>query len=282
MTQGYITVALDRQRYVDMAVNFAKSVKFFDKTRRTCLVFNDRVEITPTVRSVFDDIVQLPVDEEYVGCMNKVRIYDVAPYDENMYVDADCLLVKNDIDRHWARCAGRYFTMTGEKATSGQWNNLVIAEACEALGLPYIVRMNSGVFYFTKSPETKAFFDRVDWFYRHERNRLSNIHQNRVGQYADEPFFGAAMGALRLEPVDGGPSEGSWMVTTWRARRCHFDPLSNTSYLEKPSRLVFGLPLVPYGWVKHSPTIAHFIGLKPALAYSNAVASFDRARAMAA
>lgn len=277
--QGYVTVALDRSKYVDMAVNLARSLKYFDPKRPTCLVYNDRVSLPPEAAAVFDHAVKLDIRPDYVGCMNKTRIFDVTPFDESMYIDADCLLVKNDIDCYWQRLQPYYFGMTGEKRSSGVWNKLDFAKACAALAIPYIVQMNSGVFYFRKNAEAKALFDYVHDLFENHRDLLSNIHQGRTGQYADEPFFGAAMGKFGIGPVDGVPSEDSWMVTTWRARNCRFDPIRGVATIEKPAGFWFGLPLVARGWVKHSPTVAHFIGLAPKKVYADTAAFFAEALA---
>lgn len=40
--QGYITVALDHARYMDMALNLARSLKYFDPERQRYLVYNDK------------------------------------------------------------------------------------------------------------------------------------------------------------------------------------------------------------------------------------------------
>ncbi len=259
--QGYITIALGPQKYVDMAVNLAKSIRFFDPTRPICLIHDAHVILSDADRGVFDDLRLLTADPAYVGVANKIRIYDVSPYDETMYIDADCLLGRGDIDRHWQKAAKHYFTMTGEKAVSGTWNDLDIANICQNFSIPYVVRMNSGVLYFKKSTETAAFFAKVNWLYHNHRTTISNIHQSRTNQYADEPLFGVAMGMFGLSPVEGSAAEGSWMVTTWRARRCRVDLATGEWSLEKPKGYWFGIPLpiLARGWIKHTPTIYHFI-----------------------
>jgi hypothetical protein len=134
--------------------------------------------------------------------------------------------------------------------------------------------MNSGVFAFRRDIRTQAFFERVQLLYRDHRDLLSYVHQSRKGQYNDEPFFGATMGAFCIEPSGGSPEDGSWMVTTWRARNCHFDPPRAVSHIEKPCRYWFGVTHLPRKWVTHSPTIAHFISLKPAAVYQTTAAFF--------
>jgi len=277
--QGYITVALGMQKYVDMAVNLARSIRHYDPIRPICLIHDGRVSLSAAAREAFDDFVALPEDPEYVGVANKLRLFDATPYDETMYIDADCLLVRDDIDRHWRAAAPTFFTMTGERATAGRWNDLDIAATCREFSIPYLVRMNSGVLYFKKNTEAATFFAKVNWLYRCHRDRLSNIHQGRARQYADEPLFGIAMGMFGLAPVESGPSAGSWMVTTWRARRCNIDPTTGTASMEKPTGFWFGLPLpfLARGWVRHTPTIYHFIGLKPRSDYTRAAAYFAQA-----
>lgn len=276
--QGYVTIALDQQKYVTMAVHLAKSIRYFDPTRPVCLIHDGRLQLGEQERKVFDDLVLLPPSPEYIGCANKLRIYDYVPYEESMYIDADCLLVRRDVDRHWRRASERgYFGITGEKRTTGIWNKTDIGQVCANLGIPYVVQMNSGAFYFKKGASAQAFFEKLLWLYTNHRNDISSIHQGRVGQYADEPLIGAAMGSLGVDPIDGAPEDGAWMVSTWRARKCRLNPAHEESYLEKPANFFFGIPLLPRNLVPHQPTFFHFIGLKPRHLYQTAVEFFNRA-----
>lgn len=102
---------------------------------------------------------------------------------------------------------------------------------------------------------------------------LSGIHQKRKGQYATEPIIGAAMGAFGIEPLGVNMEVGSLMVSTWRARNCHFDLLHGVSHIEKPRGFYFNIPLPAFakGWVSHSPIFAHFIDLKPVDVYQRVV-----------
>ena len=275
--EGYVTLALDRQKYLDMAVNLARSVHYFDKTRPICLLHNSGVTVSEEAAACFDVVREMPDQEGYLGCANKLRVFEHSPFEKSMYIDADCMMVLDDIGRHWRRCAG-YFSMTGDKKTAGRWYGLDIAEICAKFGAPYVVEMNSGVFAFDKSAAAARFFDHLHALFADHREALSSIHQGRAGQYADEPLFGTAMGQFNLEPVDGPPGEGSWMVSTWRARNCLFDPARNISRIDKPRGYYWNCPILPKGWVRHSPTIAHFIGLRPERPYRR-LAEFFRSGA---
>lgn len=92
---------------------------------------------------------------------------------------------------------------------------------------------------------------------------LRCTHQKRVGQYADEPFYAAAMGKVGILPVSYDPTEGSIMVTTWNAKNCQVALASNSSHLDKVSAFWVANRFLPRSYVAHSPTIMHFIGLKP-------------------
>lgn len=275
--QGYITLALDRQKYFDMAVNLARSIRYFDPKRPISVLINAAIAVSDDVRGLFDQVIVMPAVPDYMGCAYKLLVYDHAPYDETMFIDSDCLIARDDMDRHWGGASRADFTMTGDKTTSGQWNRLNIAEAIADLGVPYVVRMNSGVFYFRKSEGAKALFAYMNDLYAHQRDKLSNTHQSRAGQYADEPFFGIAMGRFGLEPVNDPDGAGSWMATTWRARKCLIDPARGASHMEKPRRYIGHPALFTYVWAKLNPSIFHFIGLKPKADYDRAAAFFATA-----
>jgi hypothetical protein len=57
------------------------------------------------------------------------------------------------------------------------------------------------------------------------------------------------------------------MVTTRQSRRFRFDIVSGACYMEKPNGFRLFDRLWARDWVPHTPTIAHFIGLKPRALY---------------
>jgi hypothetical protein len=246
-----------------MAINLANSVRVVDPARPICLVYNEKSQLTPAARSAFDHVARLEDDARYVGVMNKLRLYELAPYRQTMFIDADCFLVKTSIDAYWAALAGQDFNVAGAKASAGRWKNFEIADLVGALGLTHLVQMNNGVFYFEKTRRAEALFARMRELLLTRPDLFNAVHQDRPGQLSSEPFFAVAMAEFGIDPIAQPVGAGSWMVTTWRARRCRFDPDKGVSYIEKPSRFGFGLPFLPAGWVGHSPVVAHFIGLRP-------------------
>ena len=59
-------------------------------------------------------------------------------------------------------------------------------------------------------------------------------------------------------------------------QQSRFDPAHRVSRIDKPRRYWFGISHLPREWIVHSPTIAHFIGLKPNRAYRETATFFER------
>lgn len=273
--QGYVVLACEHNRYRDMAINIARSLRVFDPHRSICLVHDTAIDITRECKSLFHDFAILDRDLRFVGVMNKSRLYDLSPYTQTMYLDADMLLLRPNISAYWDALNGRFFGMTGEKCVNGYWYGKDIAKIVADFRIPYVVKMNSGVFYFEKCSRAERLFSRtIDLFLNH-KEELSRVHQNRTGQYADEPVFGLAMGEQGIDPLPTLEGHGSWMVTTWQTRRHVFDPERGVCYLQKS----LGYPLrqqwLSRGWVHHSPNFVHFIQLEPRRHYDKAVAWFQ-------
>jgi hypothetical protein len=266
--QGYVTLATGTQRYVEMAVVLGLSLKTFDPKRPVCLLYDKHVRLPPYSERIFDHAISVTDDAKYPGCMNKARLFDYSPFERTMFIDADCILMKSQVDTYWSRCAGSSFTAPGGRRATGHWEQLDLAATCQRFACPYVVVMNSGALYFERDHTAERVFREIDWLYSHRRDELQRFHRNQPGQYADEPFFGVAMGRLGLDPVGIDQRVGSWMVTTWRARRCIVDIDAGVCSLEKPSGFWWPTQArFAKGWVRHSPVFLHFIGLKPRRTY---------------
>ncbi len=279
-SQGYITIAAEQQRYLDMAVVLALSLKTCDSRRPICLVYDDHVQLPPQVDRIFDHLMKLRPDRDYRGCMHKLRLDDWTPFDQTMFIDADCLLMKAEVDTYWLACAGRGFAAPGMMRARGRWLGFDIERLCRRFQCPYLVVLNSGALYFEKGDLGTRFFAELRRLYGERRHELRRYHRGQTGQYADEPFFGIAMGRLGLEPVAEDERAGPWMLTTWRARKLEFDADKGLSVVHTPSRhwLPATVRYVPRswvtflegsvaGWVKQSPVFLHFIGMKPEARY---------------
>lgn len=264
--QGYITLATGNRFYLELAMNLILSLKLNDPTRPVCIVTDPGMDIPNGYRRFIDDTAHLEPKPGFHGCLNKLRMNEVSPFDESMFVDSDCILLKNDMDRQWAKIQSTGFSSPGAKVTSGRWYGFDIADVINKLDIEYMRRLNSGVFYFRRGEESDLFFSTALDLVAHHQELLGTYHRNKL-QLADEPFIGAALGKLKIPTVSYNPAEGSIQVTTINATNIELDPLTRTSHLTRHSDFRLLGRFFPRTHVKHSPSFAHFVKLKPKAVY---------------
>lgn len=262
MTQGYITLATGSNFYLELAINLALSLKLNDPSRPICLVIDKGAKLAAQYKPFIDEVAYLEPKEGFHGCLNKLRMNEVSPFGESMFVDSDCILVKQDMDRHWAKFASPGFNIAGGKVTDGHWYGFSIAEVIAKLNIPYMVRMNSGVYYFKRGPASDQFFNATLSLVEQHKELLGTFHRNKL-QLADEPFIGAALGQMGISPIAYDPRDGSIMITTIKASNIHFDPVAQQSTLLKHDDFRFLGRFFPRKKVAHSPSFAHFVKLEP-------------------
>lgn len=88
MTKGFLTIAYGKY-YHQLAENLLLSYRFNVPVERQ-LPFAVVVEEKTQNVSDFDDIIVRQPQE--VGFMNKLMIEELSPYDETIFIDADCLV----------------------------------------------------------------------------------------------------------------------------------------------------------------------------------------------
>lgn len=271
ISQGYLTLATGDRQYFDAAANLALSVRLNDAKRPISLVCDDAAKLTPEEKELFDRIIVALPGTLGIGCAGKLDVPDFLPYQETMFLDSDCLILKKDMDRHWEKLAGQCFNVAGNVETSGAWYTFDIADVCEKLGLPYMVYMNSGVMYFRKGDELDAFLSIVRGLRESALDVLFVQHRDMNAQMADEPVWSAAMAQQNMQPAQYQPEEGILMVTTYMSRRIDYDPIANVSKQEKSKGYWLLGRFISKGWTEHSTSVAHFIRFKPRSIYRQCV-----------
>jgi hypothetical protein len=280
-SEGYIVLATGPIRYVELAANLAASIRVKDPKRRVCLVHDGDGPLPDHLAGFFHDTARLTPDARYPHVMNKLRLFDLSPYERTMYVDADCLLAKDDVDDWWAMAATRPFSITGGRITGGEWKGVDIGALLKAEGIDYVVKMNAGVYYFDRSAAAAAFWRGLNEFYLGAMDRLNISYYRGEKTQTDELYLGVWMARLGMD-ADNMRNRGgnSWMVSTWRAPFVEIDIARGRSVIWKCDRFLWGLPVLPTKLVRLSPTFPHFIGLKPRRVYDRAAAEFRRLAAL--
>ncbi|MCR5783514.1 MAG: hypothetical protein K6G90_12375 [Clostridia bacterium] len=107
MTRGFITLATGSDIYYRMAYNLLRSFRLFDKNTPFAILCDRENEYT---KEFSDAIILENVTNSY---LDKFRLLTDAPYDENIFIEPDCL-VYHDLRHFWDLLSGKYdFTTFG-------------------------------------------------------------------------------------------------------------------------------------------------------------------------
>ncbi|NKB43416.1 MAG: hypothetical protein GKS03_03970 [Alphaproteobacteria bacterium] len=161
--EGYLVLALHDPRYLDLAANFALSVRRLDK-RPVSVVTSPEITLNPSYETLFDQVIRLEDHPTLKGAMAKTLLFGASPYSKTMYIDADCLLFNAKIELFWRRYSGHPFAVEGHRQSTGpvfacslgtkKAEDLFALVDVEALTV-----FNAGVIYFEKGSETEKVFE---------------------------------------------------------------------------------------------------------------------------
>ncbi len=257
-SEGYVVLAFDDERYLDIAANLALSLRRHD-TRPVTVLINAAVNFKPAYADLFASVVTVPDDLALRGAMNKARLFALSPYERTLYVDADCLLFSPRIEFFWRKYRGHPFAVEGHKQCTGPAFACSLGEKdaaalCALLDLPFLTVFNAGVMYFERSEASRAVFDKVIAFYNGPHREAISYRYKHAGEYADEPFFAAALASLGIAPFEP-PLTQRLQVTTPNLVEAAMDIDTGDLRLVKQA---FGSK--PQLW---SGVVCHFCGLAP-------------------
>jgi hypothetical protein len=262
LSEGYVAIAFDDKRYLDIAANLALSVRRHDRRPISVLV-NPAVTVDSAYTGLFDRIITVPDDPAFRGAMNKARLFDLTPYERTLYIDADCLLFSPRIEFFWRKYRGHAFAVEGHIQNKGPVFACSLGEKdagtlCALLDVPFLTVFNAGVMYFERTPASQAVFDKTIALYRGPHRDAISYRYKHAGEYADEPFFGAALATLNITPFEP-PLTQRLQVTTPNLTEAVMDIDTGDLRVVKqaPGRK-------PQLW---SGVLCHFCGLAPMETY---------------
>ena len=216
-TEGYVVLAFDDSRYLDLAVNLALSVRRAE-TRPISVVVGGGLMVPDQVRPFFDQVITAPPDPGLRGAMNKLSLVTVSPYGRTLYLDSDCLLFSPRIAFFWQKYRGRAFVVEGHKQSTGPVFACTLGEKdagalCRLLNIPFLSVFNAGAIYFERGAEAGRVFTTARALYEGPNRDEISYRYKHAGEYADEPFFGAALGQLGIAPDEPPPTQRLQITT---------------------------------------------------------------------
>jgi len=274
--QGYLTLATGSQLYFEAAATLALSVKLNDPSRPISLLCDDPEKLPKEFRSFFDQMIELPPHRAYSGCGDKIRMPLFSPYAETMFMDSDCIVVKADMDRHWQKMSADFWGMLGENSTDGHWYGKSIKRLMRAEGVPFVVQMNSGVFYFRQGVKLNKFVAAAMAIAEADTSEIQIGHKGVMHHLADEPIWGVLMARRGIRPIEYRPEEGIVSVSTYLAKNIKVDAFGGACEITKSLGFRLWGRFISKGWVRHYPSVPHFVAFGPHALYAKAANELRR------
>ena len=197
MLKGFVTIATGDERYYRMARTLLRSYRQTCKSPVRFAVIADREN---SYTAEFDDVVIL--DNPTNSWMDKLRLLDCCPYEENIFIDADCL-VYQDINFFWGLFADADdFSCFGKALPMDSRDGWFTAEAAAVYPIKFITHLH-GICYFIRRGETIKEMGTLcqDIINNYNAVRYKGFND----KLADEPVFALAMAVLDLKPIERNP-----------------------------------------------------------------------------
>jgi hypothetical protein len=198
--RGVITLAFGPEKYIEVAKNLALSVRRnWPNVPISIITDRPAEELTP----LFDSVIAL--DKSFHGTLyHKLSLDTYTPYSETLFLDSDCLVVRN-MDFAWDYFAETDFGVIGEMKESGPWFGTDIARLRAVCNIPGpMAQFNSGLVYWKSNGVSTAVFTgaRAMWD-RYDEIGLGIFRANLPK--ADEPLLSLGMAAAGVQvSVDSG------------------------------------------------------------------------------
>ncbi len=209
MTRGFITIATGDDLYFQLAKNLLLSYKLFCDTPMPFAIMCDREN---EYTALFDEVILFHKTEH--PYFDKFSLLKVSPYDETIFIDADCLAYAN---------------------LNEFWDYFADADDFSAAGTNYPIDSDRGLF---RKEEVGEYTDKVHWkpdihggvyfirkgalcdaIYADCQNIAAHYPDFRwpdyCAPYADEPVLCLAMAANGVHALDADPCNYGipWEVT---------------------------------------------------------------------
>lgn len=196
MERGFITIATGKEEYYQMAYNLLRSYRHFCRSPLPFAILCDRKN---EYTEHFDTALQF---EGGASCsyLDKLALADQAPFDETIFIDADCLAYGdlNDLFKYFAEaddvsCFGRVLALD-DKTGWFEYENL--GELQSKVG--FVVGLHGGIYYIRKTEKAKRVFNTA-------RGLIPDYAKFRFkGKFnnpGDEPLVALAMAIEDCRPV---------------------------------------------------------------------------------
>jgi len=146
--RSVLTIATGKPVYIQMAVNLARSFKWWHKgSSIKFAIATDQKNLIPSDLSDVE-IIELQPGQYGKGFSPKLHLDKITPADKTLFIDADCLCV-GSLESVFDRFAGRPVSVIGGNISEGEWFG-DIAAVCRRFNVEALPKFNGGVYYLEK------------------------------------------------------------------------------------------------------------------------------------
>lgn len=224
MTKGFITIATGKEQYYEIARNLLRSYRF---TTKSPLPFAILCDAENEYTKEFDDVCIF--DEARCNYLDKLEMFDILPYDINIFIDADCLVFR-DINRLFEIfsnaddfcCYGRVLPLD-DKTGWFEYENL---NSDLQKQIDYVVGLHGGIYYMRKTEKCKKVLDDAKAF---ALNYADYKFKGKFETPGDEPVVALSMAVNKCKPI---PHDLSAIFCYWECENgIKFNFKNNSAYV---------------------------------------------------
>ena len=214
MTRGFITIATGKEMYYKLALNLLKSYRLYSRNPLPFAIMCDREN---DYTKQFDQVVIL--EQPLYSFWDKFELLVKAPFDETIFIDADCLAYA-DLNEYWDYFAeADDFTGCGTnypiESESGLFQAEEIGEYCgRAHWKPDICR---GLYFIRRGEICNALYKECQHI---SQNYDSFRWPDFCAPHADETVLCLAMAVHGLHAMEADPVNYGIL---WEATQMEFD-----------------------------------------------------------
>lgn len=195
LNRGILTMAYGSQKYIRLAKALAKSLNLHSPNINRAIVTDSE---DPELKELYH--ISIPLKPELGGGVKqKLHIDEYSPFSETLFIDADCIVVKN-IENLWNFFVNVSFGVVGWQKREGKAfaDIMDVPQIMALFNLDSIPVFNGGLYYFKKNEQANIVFLKArDIKNNYEKIGLGNFR----GGIADEPAFAIAIALNDIHPI---------------------------------------------------------------------------------
>lgn len=238
--KGFVTLAVGNKKYYKLALNLLKSYKLHTHGNIPFAIICDRKN---KYTEYFDKVIILK--EFSCSYMDKLELLNNLPYEENIFIDADCL-VYADINEYW-----QFFPMQGvscfgralEVSSNDGWFNINDIGSYKEK-IDFIPQFHGGIMFLKNDNITNDVYK----LSKKITNNYSNYKFKYFDKPADEPILALSTALMGCKPIELPKKIENRMFVFYPAAKEVYCDISNgyLSYINKKNQLIDNVFLCHY------------------------------------